>query len=516
MVAADALSRRSDHSLSIENNNNNITLLPNNLFISLIDLDLQCVISDGYTTDTFAQCILSDPKSYPDWNRSLSDDVTTLDFRSCQYVPADLGLRRQILQLHHDSAVAGHPGVLATVASVSHSYYWPGLRSFVKSYVAGCLECQRFKINRHPARLALMPVPPADNLWLFSHSSMDFITDLPPAADGSDSILVVVDHSLSKGVILIPCKKKISALGTADLLMANLFKRFGLPDKLISDRDPRFASQVFQELMKALGIKSSMSTAFHPQSDRTTERFNQEIEAYLSIYCISNPTSWPAHLPVLEFVHNSRKHADRINTPFEIMFRYQPPALPTLFRETEIPELDERLRLLEEIRKEALAAHEIARERMYARIKSDFKPFTLGQKVWLEARNLKTMYNKKIKPKREGPFPIAEVLGPITYRLTLPRSWKIHDIFHAILLMLYKQTDVHGPTHPKPPPDLVEGQEEYEVDHIKRHCCIRGGKVRYLVHWKGYDNTKDTWEEEDNLEHAQEALQEYKQLHKIA
>ena len=62
----------------------------------------------------------------------------------------------------------------------------------------------------------------------------------------------------------------------------------------------------------------------------------------------------------------------------------------------------------------------------------------------------------------------------------------------------------------------MEGQEEYEVDHIKRHRRVRGGKVRYLVHWKGYDNTEDTWEEEDNLEHAQEALQEYKQLHKIA
>ena len=297
--------------------------------------------------------------------------------------------------------------------------------------------------------------------------------------------------------------------------MANLFKHFGLPDKLISDCDPRFASQVFQELMKALRIRSSMSTAFHPQSNGTTECFNQEIKAYLSIYCISTPTNWPAHLPVLEFVHNSRKHADRINTPFEIMFRYQPPALPTLFQETKILELDERLQLLEEIRREALTAHEIAQEHMYACIKSDFKPFTLGQKVWLEARNLKTMYNKKIKPKREGPFPITEVLGPITYRLTLPPSWKIHNVFHAILLTPYKQTDVYGPTHPKPPPDLVEGQEEYEVDHIKQHRRIQGGKVCYLVHWKGYDNTDNTWEEEDNLEHAQEALQEYKQLHKI-
>ena len=405
------------------------------------------------------------------------------------------------------------PLVLATTVAVMKEFYWPSLRTFVCNYIAGCLECQRFKINRHPAHPALMPVLPASSARLFAHSSMDFVTDLPPAADGSDSILVVVDHSLSKGVILIPCKKKISALGTTNLLIANLFKRFGLPNKLISDCDPRFTSQTFQELTKALGIHSSMPTAFHPQSDGTTECFNQEIEAYLSIYYISNPTNWPAHLPILEFIHNSHRHADRVNTPFELMYGYAPPALPTSFRETEIPKLDERLHLLNEICKEALAAHKIARERMSRHIKSDFKPFTLGQKVWLEARNLKTMYNKKIKPKREGPFPITEVLGLITYRLALPATWKIHNIFHTILLTPYKQTDVHGPTHPRPPPDLVEGQEEDEVDHIKRHCRIRGGKIHYLVHWKGYDNSDNTWKEEDNLEHAEEALQEYKQLH---
>ena len=184
---------------------------------------------------------------------------------------------------------------------------------------------------------------------LFAHSSMDFITNLPPTTNGSDSILVMVDHSFSKGVILIPYKKKISALGTADPLISNLFKHFGLPDKLISDHDPRFTSQTFQKLAKALRIHSSLSTTFHPQSDGTTEHFNQEIEAYLSIYCISNLTNWPAHLPILEFIHNSRRHADCINTPFELMYGYAPPALPTSFQETKIPELDECLRLLNEI-----------------------------------------------------------------------------------------------------------------------------------------------------------------------
>ena len=104
---------------------------------------------------------------------------------------------------------------------------------------------------------------------------MDFITDLPPI-DNFDSILVVVDQGLSKGVILIPCNKTVTAEDTARLLLDNLYKRFGLPDKIISDRGPQFASKAFIELLKLLGIESALSTAFHPQTDGTTERVNQE------------------------------------------------------------------------------------------------------------------------------------------------------------------------------------------------------------------------------------------------
>ena len=134
---------------------------------------------------------------------------------------------------------------------------------------------------------------------------MDLITDLPPV-DGHDSILVVVDQGLSKGVILIPCNKTLTSEGTARLLLENLYKRFGLPDKIISDRGPQFASKAFIELLKLLGIKSALSTAYHPQTDGTTEQTNQEIEAYLSIYCTSHPEDWTQALHTLEFTHNNR------------------------------------------------------------------------------------------------------------------------------------------------------------------------------------------------------------------
>ena len=120
-----------------------------------------------------------------------------------------------------------------------------------------------------PAKPAYIPTEGAKTLRPFANCSMDLITDLPPA-DGHDSILVVVDQGLSKGVILLPCNKTLTSEGTAQLLLENLYKRFGLPDKIISDRGPQFASKAFIELLKLLGIKSALSTAYHPQTDGTT------------------------------------------------------------------------------------------------------------------------------------------------------------------------------------------------------------------------------------------------------
>ena len=133
---------------------------------------------------------------------------------------------------------------------------------------------------------------------------MDLITDLPPV-EGYDSILVMVDQGLSKGAILLPCNKTLTSEDTAKLLLENLYKQFGLPDKIISDRGPQFASKAFKEPLNLLGIKSALSTAYHPQMNRTTERTNQEIEAYLSIYCASHPEEWPHSLHTLEFTHNN-------------------------------------------------------------------------------------------------------------------------------------------------------------------------------------------------------------------
>jgi hypothetical protein len=193
--------------------------------------------------------------------------------------------------MYHDHEMAGHPGELKTYNGIRQNYWWPGLRTFVKNYVQGCGTCQQFKINQSPSNPAYVTIEGANNTRPFAKCSMDLITDLP-LVEGFDVILVVVDQGLSKGVILCPCAKTITWEGTATLLRDNLFKRFGLPDEIISDRDPRFAARAFQELLKLLNIKSNLTTAYHPQSDGATKRVNQEIKVYLSIYCTSHPEDW--------------------------------------------------------------------------------------------------------------------------------------------------------------------------------------------------------------------------------
>ena len=150
---------------------------------------------------------------------------------------------------------------------------------------------------------------------------------------------------------------------------------------------------------------------------------------------------------------------------------------------------------------------------MNSRSRRGFKPFTKGDKVWLEARNLKRLIiDPKFAPKREGPFTITKVLSPIVYQLRLPKTWKIHPVFHASLLSPYRENEVHGKNFPAPPPDLVNGEEEYKIEKIMRHRGTPSSRS-FLIRWKGYLAEEDSWVPERDLKHAKSALASYKKLH---
>ena len=199
-----------------------------------------------------------------DWKIEEIEGRKTIFHKGKNYIYKDQELRQDVVKMYHDHETAGHPGELETYNSIQQHYWWPGLPMFVKNYVQGCGTCQQFKINQSPFNPAYQAIEGAKTTRPFAHCSMDLITDLPPI-EGYNSILVVVDRGLSKGVILCPCAKTLTWECTAILLRDNLFKRFGLPDEIISNRDPRFAAHAFQELLKLLNICSNLTTAYHPQ-----------------------------------------------------------------------------------------------------------------------------------------------------------------------------------------------------------------------------------------------------------
>ena len=163
---------------------------------------------------------------------------------------------------------------------------------------------------------------------------------------------------------------------------------------------------------------------------------------------------------------------------------------------------------------EALAAHELARRWIADKKKNMFTPFKKGEKVWLDTWNLKMTYHKKMAPKREGPFEIGEVIGPVMYKLKLPKDWKIHNIFHVILLKPYFETETHGKNYIQPPPELLEEQEVYEVETIIKHCW-QGHGYQYFIKWKGYLIEEAMWEPESNISQDGDMLTQYKLHHQL-
>ena len=417
--------------------------------------------------------------------------------------------KRKIIQAYHDVLACGHPGINRTKDLVAKYYWWLQLNQDIHEYVKGCTQCQQNKVNTHPQKAPLFPITPTTRALPFQTIAMDFIVKLPESA-GFDSILTITDHDCTKMLIAIPCGETITAEGVAELFLQQIFPQFGLPSKIISDRDPRFVSKFMKELCRLMGIVQNVSTAYHPRTDGQLERSNQWLEQYLRFWVDHQQTNWHHYLSLAEFAHNSWKNESTGQSPFEVLMGYSPRA--EIFDVTSsIPTVALRLRDWKNAREEAQKLM-IKAQKKWAKGKVPEQRYQAGDQVWLEGRNLRIDWpSAKLTPKRHGPFKVKKVLSPITYQLELPPQWKIHDVFHADLLTPYRETKLHGPNFTKPPPDLIDREEEYEIEEILQSRKFgRGRKVQYLVKWKGYPDSENQWVNWDDL-HTDEALADFKQ-----
>ena len=390
-------------------------------------------------------------------------------------------------------------------------YWWPNMKQDIEQYIKGCAACQANKINMHPLKPTIIPITPSEGLP-FRTVAMDFITKLPKSGK-YDTILTITDHDCTKAAIFIPCQETITAEGVAMLYLRWVYPRYGIPAKVITNRDTRFTSKFAKGLCDALQIKQNISTAYHPQTDGQSERTNQFLETYLCFYCEEKQDDWHKWLPFAEFAHNQWPNATTQKTPFELIMGYTP-KLEWNLLPSQVPAVEKRLGELEEVRQEAfrniLKAQSVLR--MKKKGSKRFKPYQEGDQVWIEGTNLKTLYpTAKLGPKRYGPFKILKQMSPVVYWVEIPKHWKIHNVFHANLITPYKETELHGPNFTRPPPDLVDGEEEYEVEKIiDMKQMGRRRKTYYLVKWKGYPTSDNSWEPWENI-HADELIKEFQE-----
>lgn len=335
MIQSDALSRRPDHFKTEGELNSEVTLLPEQVFLKEMEL-LATQADEADQEDQNIMDIDELHKQIREETGDIQDAMTLLQkdlpltkpkmieftikdhlvhFRNKIFVPKNKDIMHNLLQLYHDLPTQNHPGVANTMEQIRQSYYWPRMQQFIARYIQGCAICQQMKINRHPLSPPLNPTIADKDTYPFATVNIDFITDLPES-NGFDSICVIVDHDCTKAIVLVSSNKTITALDTAQLYVDNVYKRFGLPRRIISDRGPQFASIVFKRLCNLLHIKQAMSTAYHPQTDGQAERTNQEIEAYFRIYAANHPNLWSKYIPLMEFTHNNRKHSVTEETPF--------------------------------------------------------------------------------------------------------------------------------------------------------------------------------------------------------
>jgi hypothetical protein len=230
--------------------------------------------------------------------------------------------------------------------------------------------------------------------------------------------------------------------GIVQLYHNHVFQWFGLPMKIISDRDLRFTSQFSKALTTRLGIEQNISTAFHPQTDGLSERKNQWIKQYLRLVSSTAPEDWTRWLSLVLAMHNNQRNVMTGLSPNQILLGYEITLNPGSMPLTPNESAEEHYHVMMERRAQAIEAINQAVEKA-GKPKAQY---AMGTQVWLKGKNLKLLYQlTKLAPKRYGPFKIIKEVSPVAYQLSLPMTWGIHDMFHSSLLSPYHETTQHGP-----------------------------------------------------------------------
>jgi hypothetical protein len=422
------------------------------------------------------------------------------------WVPSTGDLRDLILQESHKSRYSIHPGADKMYRDIRYTYWWPGMKKDIAMYVQKCITCLKVKVeHRKPSGFLCQPEIPS---WKWESITMDFVTKLPRTSAGYDSIWVVVDR-LTKSAHFLPIRETYSVAKLAQIYIDEIVRLHGVPIDIISDRDGRFVSRLWNSLQSSLGTRLNLSTAYHPQTDGQSERTIQTLEDLLRACVIDFGGKWDEHLPLIEFSYNNSYHASAKMAPFEALYgrKCRSPVCWTEIGDSQIigPQIiRETTDMIARIKENLTVSRN--RQKCYADKRRKPLEFQIGDRVLLKVSPWKGVvrFGKKgkLSPRFVGPFKIIERIGPVAYKLELPQELElVHPVFHVSNLRLcLADEDLHIPIDEitiNKTLHFIEKPVEIMERELKRlrHSRIPIVKVR----WESSRGPEFTWEREDQM-----------------
>ncbi|KAG7674317.1 hypothetical protein KSW81_006118 [Nannochloris sp. 'desiccata'] len=495
-VVADALSRRPDFAMTV--------------VFACQDSDWLLQLKESYKESPEAKKIIQliQEKQSRDYVFDHGYIVRRTPENTQLYVPEG-PLRKELVEEHHDSLLAGHFGVAKTAALLLRCYYWPQLQRDVRRGVQSCERCGASKSSNQKKAGLLQPLPTPTRR--FEVITMDFVTSLPDV-DNFNAIMIMVDK-LTKRVFLAPTTDKVTAEEAATLFYRHVVRNQGVPSTIISDRGTQFTSIFWKSMIAQLGIKHKLSTAYHPQTDGQSEITVRIVVDMLRTLHQEYP-NWVQILPAVEFAINNSKNVSTGKTPFFLCYGEEVPTPPTLNLQAlaklnpNQPSVDFAARTQIAIQEaQRMLAEAQRKQKYYADQGRRHLTFEEGDQVYISTADLPLKGPRKLAPKWFGPIPVVKKLSPLNYQVALPPIWRRrYPIFHVEKLKPFVQSTEFPNRYPaRPPPDLEQGPDVFNVEKILDRRSTpwgRGFKVEYYVKWEGYPLCDSTWEPKSNFRDA--------------
>ena len=480
-------------------------------------------LKDAQTQDNFCNQLLlwkneGPPAHKRSYFKSFSLHPTTglWMYRSTTVVVPEGEFQLKLLEHFHDRADHGHFGINKTLFHLSQSAYWPKMAQTVQQYISSCRECQLLTRDSRCGLLHPLAIPDCR----FESVNIDF-AQLPPS-DGYDSVFVIRDR-LTKLISLSPATTTYTAADTANQLYTEWYLRgYGSPKEIVSDRDPRFISDVWKHFLETLGITNLMATARHQQTDGGAEVTIKIVKDILKKICNHRQDNWVSKLPLVQFAINNSIHSATGFTPFSLAHGFDAATFPTFSTSTSST-LTSNFKKHSRDLETAFVHLWQHRERMitdYDRTHHIFPtPIAVDSYVLLDRDGItwqpSTEVSQKLLSPYIGPFKVLaydSTLDNVT--LDLPPTMRCHNVFHVSKLKPWKIANEHFPTRStptNPSPTLDdEGEEIFEAEQILDTKVVgRWRKRKFLVRWKGYDASHDTWEPVENLSDCQDLLADF-------